>query len=64
VADGCPVKNPLADIHRRIIGVLDGVTLGDLFGPQSRPGSPLLELLPMVPRAAGCCGQSPAPVNA
>jgi Rrf2 family transcriptional regulator, cysteine metabolism repressor len=64
VERGCPVKNPLADIHRRIIGVLDGVTLGDLFGPTARPGPPLLELLPLLPRTAGCCGPAAAPVNA
>lgn len=64
VESGCPVKNPLADIHRRIIGVLDGVTLGDLFGPAVRPGPPLLNLLPMVTATAACCGSAAAPVNA
>lgn len=64
VEQGCPVKNPLADLHRRLIGVLDGVTLADLFGPSARPSSPLLNPLPMVASPAGCCAQPAAPVNA
>lgn len=28
----CPVKGPLADIHQRIVSVLSGVTLVELFG--------------------------------
>lgn len=30
---GCPVRHPLTEIHRRIVGVLRGVTLVELFDP-------------------------------
>jgi Rrf2 family protein len=29
---GCPVKGPVAEVHRRVGEVLAGVTLGELFG--------------------------------
>ena len=45
----CPVKGPLTDIHRRIVDVLRGVTLAELFDPPPA----LLALLPVLaPRAA------------
>jgi len=49
----CPVKGPLADIHRRIVDVLHGVTLSQLLaGEATLPGLPLL---PLLQRDAPCC---------
>jgi hypothetical protein len=44
----------LADVHRRIVGVLSGVTLADLFAaPTGRhPAVVPLGLLPVPPAAA------------
>ena len=42
----CPVKNPLADIHRRIAAVLSGVTLRDVLTPAAiSPAPPRLTLI-------------------
>jgi len=38
VAHVCPVRAPMAEIHRRIMDTLRGVTLGDVFAPP--PASP------------------------
>ena len=41
-----PVKNPLADIHRRIAAVLSGVTLRDVLTPAGiSPAPPPLRLI-------------------
>ena len=40
----CTVKGPLADVQRRLMAVLAGVTLADLFGPAGGPAAPLLDL--------------------
>jgi Rrf2 family transcriptional regulator, cysteine metabolism repressor len=54
----CPVKGPLADIHRRIVAVLTGVTLADVFSPPT-VDSPVvpLGLLPVLQMSepTGCC---------
>jgi Rrf2 family protein len=42
VEQSCPIKGPLAEMHARIMAVLDGVTLADLFRPAD--ASPLLQL--------------------
>jgi Rrf2 family cysteine metabolism transcriptional repressor len=39
----CPMKGPLADIHNRLMTVLRGVTLAELF---VNPTQPVLSLLP------------------
>lgn len=62
----CPVKGPLADIHRRIVDVLHGVTLSQLLaGETALPGLPLL---PLLQRDAPCCStagcQSEQPTTA
>jgi Rrf2 family protein len=49
----CPVKGPLADIHRRIVDVLHGVTLSQLLAGE--PTLPGLPLLPLLQREAPCC---------
>ena len=45
---GCPVRGPLAEIHQRIVGVLAGVTLAELF----RPDGTARHLLPLTLRPA------------
>ncbi len=49
VAHVCPMKGPVAEIHRRLMGVLRGVTLEELFtAHQPVPsGSTLLPLMMM-----------------
>ncbi|MCC6417063.1 MAG: Rrf2 family transcriptional regulator [Gemmataceae bacterium] len=39
----CPVKGAVAEVHRRLCGVLEGVTLGEVFG-QAPAAMELLEL--------------------
>ncbi len=43
VADICPVKAPMIVIHRRIMDMLRGVTLADVFSPP--PASPPVPIL-------------------
>ncbi|OWK40505.1 RrF2 family transcriptional regulator [Fimbriiglobus ruber] len=55
---GCSIKGPLTEIHRRIMSVLRGVTLGELFSgvvTGATVGSGLLPMLPVVD-SPGCCG--------
>ena len=33
----CPVKGPMNEIHRRLMGVLRSVTLAELFSPTAEP---------------------------
>lgn len=35
----CTVKGPLAEVHGRLVGVLRGVTLAELFDPHARPSA-------------------------
>ena len=37
---GCPVKSPLTEIHRRLMTVLRGMTLAELFDLPSAPPTP------------------------
>jgi Rrf2 family protein len=50
-ASACTVKGPMAEVHQRLMGVLRGVTLAELFDPKAGPSS--LHALPVL--AAGCC---------
>jgi Rrf2 family transcriptional regulator, cysteine metabolism repressor len=50
-ASACTVKGPMAEVHQRLMGVLRGVTLVELFDPKARPSA--LHELPVL--AAGCC---------
>ena len=46
VAALCPVKVPMTEIHRRIMDMLRGVTLADVFAPPpASPPTPLLTTL-------------------
>jgi len=57
----CRLKGPLGEVHRRIIDVLRGVSLAELFGPADGPQ--VLPLLPLLPMAAACCTTA-EPTNA
>ncbi len=48
VETSCPIKGPLDEIHGRIMGVLDGVTLADLLIPTD--AAPLLQLQTLTVR--------------
>lgn len=52
-ASACTVKGPMAEVHQRLIGVLRGVTLAELFDPKAAPSA--LRALPVLGGAAGCC---------
>ncbi len=54
LSESCPVKNPLAEIHRRITAVLSGVSLRELLTPPATSPAPpqLLRLEILAPRTA------------
>lgn len=52
-ASTCTVKGPMAEVHRRLLAVLEGVSLAELFAPAG-PKPQLFAGLPML-AAAGCC---------
>jgi Rrf2 family protein len=47
----CTVKSQLAEVHLRLMGVLRGVTLAELFDPKAKPSA--LHELPVL-AASGC----------
>ena len=51
-AGTCTVKGPMAEVHQRLMGVLRGVTLVELFDPKAKPSA--LHALPVL-AAKGCC---------
>ncbi len=51
LTDVCTIHGPMAEVHRRLVGVLRGVTLAELFDP----ATPKPSALPML-AAGGCCG--------
>ena len=53
-ASACTVKGPMAEVHQRLMGVLRGVTLAELFDPKARPSA--LHALPLL--ATSGCGSS------
>jgi len=53
-AGACTVKGPMAEVHQRLMGVLRGVTLAELFDPKARP-SALHELPVLGAPGTGCC---------
>jgi len=56
----CPVKSPLALIHRRMLDALRGVTLAELFVPPQSPTTPAaMELLNLLPIRTQPVGTSP-----
>lgn len=53
LTDVCTIHGPMAEVHRRLVGVLRGVTLAELFDP----ATPRPSALPML-AAGGCCGSA------
>jgi len=51
-AGTCTVKGPMAEVHQRLMGVLRGVTLVELFDPKAKPST--LHALPVL-AANSCC---------
>ncbi len=51
-AGACTVKGPMAEVHQRLMGVLRGVTLLELFDPKAKPSA--LHALPLL-GAKSCC---------
>lgn len=57
IASVCTVKTPMAEVHRRLIDVLRGVSLAEIFDPAGIRPMPLAAL-PVL--ASGCCsGRTP-----
>jgi Rrf2 family transcriptional regulator, cysteine metabolism repressor len=50
-ASACTVKGPMAEVHQRLMGVLRGVTLAELFDPKAKPSA--LHALPLL-ATSGC----------
>lgn len=48
VSHVCPMKGPIAEIHHRLMGVLRGVTLEELFAPNKTAAGPTLLPLTMM----------------
>ncbi len=59
-AGSCTVKGPMADVHQRLVGVLRGVTLVELFDPKAKPSA--LHALPVL--ATSGCGSAVETVRA
>ena len=51
-AGACTVKGPMAEVHQRLMGVLRGVTLAELFDPKARPSA--LHALPLLATSGRC----------
>lgn len=58
----CPVKAPLGEIHRRIINILRGVTLGELFPQTMDPATAPHSLLSLLPIREPIAHPEPTPV--
>jgi Rrf2 family protein len=50
----CTVKGPLGEVHARLVGVLRGVSLAELFDPSARPTVPVMSLTVLNADAGGC----------
>jgi len=55
-ANTCTVKGPMAEVHQRLMGVLRGVTLVELFDPKAAPSA--LHALPVLSSAKSRCGSA------
>ena len=51
-ATTCTVKGPMAEVHQRLMGVLRGVTLAELFDPKAKPSA--LHALPLLAASGRC----------
>ena len=55
LTDVCTIHGPMAEVHNRLVGVLRGVTLAELFDPAT-PKPTAYPALPVL--SAGCCGSA------
>ncbi len=55
-ARACTVKGPIAEVHQRLMGVLRGVTLAELFDPKAAPASS--RSLPVLRTVQSCCSST------
>jgi Rrf2 family cysteine metabolism transcriptional repressor len=58
-SDTCTVKGPMAQVHERLVGVLRGVTLAELFDPNAKLSAP--HSLPLISAKSCCPGVAPTP---
>jgi Rrf2 family protein len=61
-AASCTVKGPMAEVHQRLMGVLRGVTLAELFDPKAAPSG--LRSLPVLEAAQSRCSSAVEPFPA
>ncbi|MCS6866583.1 MAG: Rrf2 family transcriptional regulator [Gemmataceae bacterium] len=61
-ARACTVKGPIAEVHQRLMGVLRGVTLAELFDPKAAPAAG--RSLPVLPTIQSCCSNMVESVKA
>ncbi len=59
LTDVCTIHGPMAEVHNRLVGVLRGVTLAELFDP----ATPKRAAYPALPVLSGGCGGSGRPVG-
>jgi Rrf2 family protein len=60
IAGICTLKGPIAEVHNKLLEVLRGVTLGELFDARVEPAQPAALLaLPML--GAGAAAMTPSP---
>jgi len=55
LTDVCTIHGPMAEVHNRLVGVLRGVTLAELFDPAT-PKPTAYPALPVL--SGGCCGSA------
>jgi len=59
----CTLKGPIAEVHHRLLEVLRGVTLAELFDPNGKlPQPAALHALPLLSRASIAPMAEPVPV--
>jgi Rrf2 family cysteine metabolism transcriptional repressor len=59
----CTLKGPIAEVHHRLLEVLRGVTLAELFDPSGKLPQPVaLHALPLLSRASIAPMTEPVPV--
>jgi Rrf2 family transcriptional regulator, cysteine metabolism repressor len=61
-ASACTVKGPMAEVHQRLMGVLRGVTLAELFDPKAKPSA--LHALPLLATSGRCSSGAVEPFPA
>src|SRR5262245_60827205 len=60
LTDVCTVKGAMTEVHRRLIEVLRGVSLAELFDPAAPRPVPLTTALPLLAESTCCPSGQPA----